>query len=152
MKIAVLSSHTQSLFWFRIDLMKDFIRLGHTVIAIGPESETKWKDKFYDYGITYHCVPVSKNGLNPLNDLKTLVALHQLLKTEQPDKIFSYQAKTIIYGSIAGKLNGIKEIYLLIAGLGSILRGKGIKNACIKPILKFQYKIACSLSKKVFPK
>ena len=40
MKIAVLSSHTPSLFWFRMDMMKSFQDKGHEVIAIGNEPET----------------------------------------------------------------------------------------------------------------
>ena len=51
MKIAVLSIHTSSLFWFRMDMMKDFIKKGHSVIALGPESESIWNQKFNEYGI-----------------------------------------------------------------------------------------------------
>lgn len=72
------------------------------------------------------------------------------MKKEKPDKVFAYQAKTIIYGSIAAKLNGINEVYTLIAGLGSVFRGNGVKNKIVKTIMKMEYKIACSCSKKVF--
>lgn len=150
MKIAVLSSHTSSLFWFRLDMMKDFIKNGHTVIAFGPESEEEWTEKFLQHQIIYKQVMVERTGMNPLKDLKTLKELYILLKKEKPDKIFTYQAKTIVYGSIAAKLNGISEVYTLVAGLGSIFRGKGFKNKIIKLVMKLEYRIACSLSSKVF--
>lgn len=150
MKIAVLSSHTPSLFWFRLDMMKDFINKGHTVIAFGSESEAEWKEKFIEHGIEYKQFYVERNGVNPINDIKTLFSLYNYLKKEKPDKIFAYQAKTVVYGSIAAKLNAIHEVYPLVAGLGSIFRGKGFKNRVIKTIMKFEYRIASKYSKKVF--
>jgi glycosyltransferase involved in cell wall biosynthesis len=150
MKIAVLSSHTPSLFWFRMDMMQEFINNGHTVIALGADPEADWKDKFREYSIDYRQLHVERNGINPFKDLKTFVQLYIFTSKEKPDKVFAYQAKTVIYGSIATKLNGITEVYLLIAGLGSIFRGNGIKNKIVKTIMKMEYKIACSCSKKVF--
>ena len=150
MKIAVLSSHTSSLFWFRMDMMKDFIKNGHTVIALGSEPEADWKKKFEEHNIDYRQLYVERNGINPLKDLKTLRSLHKFMKKEKPDKVFAYQAKTIVYGSIAAKINGISEVYPLIAGLGSIFRGEGFKNKIVKTIMKIEYWVACKCSKKVF--
>lgn len=150
MKIAVLSSHTSSLFWFRMDMMKDFIENGHTVIALGSEPEAEWKKKFEEYNIDYRQLYVERNGMNPLKDLKTLRSLISFMKKEKPEKIFAYQAKTVVYGSIAAKINGISEVYPLIAGLGSILRGQGFKNNLVKKIMKVEYWAACKFSKKVF--
>jgi glycosyltransferase involved in cell wall biosynthesis len=150
MKIAVLSSHTTSLFWFRMDMMKAFIKHGHSVIAIGPESEEKWKNDFLENGIIYKQIFVERNGINPVNDIKTYKQLREILKEENPDKIFTYQAKTIVYGCLAAKANGINEVYPLIAGLGSVFRGSGLKNKVIKTVMKTQYKAACRASRKVF--
>jgi glycosyltransferase involved in cell wall biosynthesis len=150
MKIAVLSSSTSSLLRFRMDMMKDFINGGHTVIALGPEAEADWSDKFKECHIDYRQLLVERNGINPLSDLKTYRMLYKFMKREKPDKVFAYNAKTVVYGSIAAKLNGITEIYLLIAGLGSILRGTGSKTTILKIIMKFEYWIACNCCKKVF--
>jgi glycosyltransferase involved in cell wall biosynthesis len=150
MKIAVLSSHTSSLFWFRMDMMKDFVKKGHTVIALGSEPEADWESKFKEHKIEYRQLYVERNGINPLNDLRTFSSLHKFMKMEKPDKVFAYQAKTVVYGSLAAKLNGISEVYPLIAGLGSIFRGEGFKNSIVKTIMKMQYWTACKCSKKVF--
>ncbi|MBP2639682.1 MAG: glycosyltransferase [Firmicutes bacterium] len=150
MKIAVLSSHTSSLFWFRMDMMKDFIKHGYSVIALGPESEAAWKARFKKNNIDYRQIYVERNGVNPLKDIKTFMDFYQFMSKEKPDKVFAYQAKTVIYGSLAAKLNGIDEIYLLIAGLGSIFRGTGFKNKIVKTIMKIQYWAACKASMKVF--
>lgn len=149
MKILVLSSHTPSLFWFRMDMMVSFQERGHSIIAVAQDTEQKWNDKFLEYGIKYRHVYVKRNGTNPFSDFKTFKELDQLLKEEKPDKIFVYQAKTIIYGALAASKNNIKDVYPLMAGLGSIFRGDGLKNKILKRILEFQYKIAFKKSRKV---
>jgi glycosyltransferase involved in cell wall biosynthesis len=133
-----------------MDMMKEFINNGHTVIALGPEPVNDWKDKFKESDIEYRQLYVERNGVNPLKDIKTITELYRFMKKELPDKVFAYQAKTVVYGSIAAKLNGITEIYPLIAGLGSVFRGQGIKNNVIKIIMKSEYRIACKNSRKVF--
>lgn len=150
MKIAVLSSHTASLFWFRMDMMKDFIKHGHTVIALGPEPEADWRSKFEVNGVEYKQLFVERNGINPFCDLRTYRELFKFMKKEKPDKIFAYQAKTVIYGSLAAKANKITEVYPLIAGLGSIFRGNGFKNKIVRTVMKIEYRAACRASKKVF--
>jgi len=150
MKIAVLSSHTASLFWFRLEMMKAFIEKGHTVVALGSDSEDVWREKFGNHNIGYKQLNVERNGLNLWSDVKTFIELYGFIKEEMPDKVFAYQAKTVIYGSLAAKANGLNDIYILIAGLGSVFRGSGIKNSLVKMVMKTLYKVACKSSNKVF--
>lgn len=150
MKILVLSSHTPSLFWFRMDMMLHFKELGNEVVVAGPGSLREWKRKFSESGIEYQEIVVERNGLNPLNDFKTLLSLDKLMKHVQPDKIFVYQAKTIAYGCMAAKHNGITEVYPMVAGLGSIFRGNGLKKKIVKNVMALLYKTAFKCSKKVF--
>lgn len=139
-KIAVVSSHTPSLFWFRMDMMKNFIAQGYQVLAIGQAPEQEWRDKFLQHGIQYRQVFVERNGMNPLKDLKTLRELKCLLKEERPQKIFCYQAKTVIYTCLAAQKNKIKEVYPLIAGLGSGFRSDSFKGKLIRFVMTLGYK------------
>lgn len=142
MRIVVLSSHTPSLFWFRMDMMHTFIAHGHEVFAVGNESEEVWAPKFAARKIKYCQIYVQRNGINPVNDLKTLYSITKALKIIKPDKIFTYQAKTVIYGGIAANLLGIKEVYPLIAGVGSVFLANTLKSRIIRKILKIEYDVA----------
>lgn len=148
MKIAILSSHTKSLFWFRIDLIRELKRRGNDVIAIGQEKEKIWASKFIKEGVKYKSIKFDRNGLNPISDLIAFKNLIIFLYKEKPDRIFIYQSKPIVYGCIAAKIVGINGIYPLIAGLGSILRNAKSKY-WLAYILKIQYKIALYFSNKV---
>lgn len=149
MKIMILSSHTPSLFWFRKDMMLAFRDLGHEVVAIGNESEAVWGQRFLQQNIRYLNVNVQRNGLNPLQDIKTFFSLKRILKKEKPDKIFSYQAKTVIYGGIAARQLKI-ETYPLIAGIGSVFLSHGVKAKLIRTILEKEYCFGIGGARKVF--
>lgn len=153
MKVCVISSSAPSLMTFRIDMMRAFIKQGHQVMAIAPEPGCDWAAPFLAEGIQYHSIPISRNGLNPIQDLLTLSRLTRKLKREQPDVVFAYQAKSIVYGCIASKLSGINSIYAMVAGLGSIFRSGGkpnMKSSLLKFILTLQYRIALSCCQRVF--
>ena len=150
MKALVLSSHTPSLLWFRIDLMKDMQAAGYEVYAAGQMPTQEWSKRFGDLGVTYRQIKVYRNGLNPFKDLVTYKDIKKLIKEVKPDKIFVYQAKTVAYGCMAAADLGITEVYTLIAGLGSVYLGHGIKNKFVKIIMSLLYKKAFNRSQKVF--
>lgn len=150
MKVLVLSSHTPSLLWFRMDMMKSMVKRGYEVIAAAQMDESEYKEVFHKEGITYKQIYVERNGINPMHDLRTMKSIYKLIKNVKPNKIFVYQAKTIIYGSIAASVCGINEVYPLVAGVGSVFMDGGFKNRLVRCVLKIQYRFALKKSKKIF--
>lgn len=150
MRALLLSSHTPSLCWFRVDLMKEMKGEGYEVYAAGQMAEADWLERFAEIGVTYRQIRVSRNGLNPFGDLATLGDIKRLLGEVRPDKIFVFQAKTVAYGCRAAADLGITEVYTLIAGLGSVYLGHGLKNRMVKAVMSALYKQAFKRSKKVF--
>lgn len=149
MKIMVLSSYAPTLFFFREDMMIAMIKKGHEVIAAAPESEEDWKDEFKEINVKYVSIKgIERNSTNPIKDIIGFFSILKAIKKEKPDKIFAYQAKTIIYGCIAAKFVGIKEIYALMGGLGSVLRNK--RYSIASKIMKIEYKVAFKYCNKVF--
>lgn len=150
MKVLILSSYTKSLLWFRTDLMADLLAAGHEVIALGEDSSEEAVAEFARRGVEYRSFPVSRNGLSPIEDLRTSRALRELMHEIRPDKLFVYQAKTIVYGVPAARRAGVTGVYPLVAGLGSVFRNSGLKNRLIQRILRVQYRRAFRQSEKVF--
>lgn len=150
MKILVLSTSANTLLNFRGDMMKNMCKAGHEVIAAAPESEEEWKDKLASIGVKYASVPMDKNGTNPFKDIKTFVALYSLIRCENPNIVFAYQAKAVVYGCFAAKIAQTDYIYAFITGVGSVFSLKGFKGGFIKKILTLQYKLALSCCKVVF--
>lgn len=150
MKIAVITAATNTIPRFRIDMIDEFIRRGADVVVFGDEQEKKWEDYFHQRRILYRSYEVSRNGMNPVKDLQTQKQLQKLLELENPDKVFTYQAKPNIYGSIAAHRVGIKDIYVMMGGLGSVFRSNDIKSRIIGAIVGAEYKYALKFARKVF--
>ena len=150
MKIAILVCYNPTLLNFRLDLMLEIIRLGHQVIAVGNESEEKWNSLLHPYGIEYRFIKMQRNGLNPVRDFFSFVQLVKLLKKEKPDRIFTSQAKMVLYGGLAANCLGIRNVYPLIAGLGSIFLSNGLKGQILKKILMCGYRLSLRKSPSVF--
>lgn len=150
MKIAILVCYNPTLVNFRLDLMLKMIHLGHRVVAIGNESDGKWNKILQPYGIEYRFIKMQRNGLNPFLDFFSFVQLMKLIKKEKPDRIFTSQAKMVLYGGLAAYCLGYRDIYPLIAGLGSVFLSGGLKGRILRNILMCGYRLSLQRSPSVF--
>ncbi|MDR2917475.1 MAG: hypothetical protein LBV74_22005 [Tannerella sp.] len=150
MKIAILTSDPQSIFWHRQDLADDFVKAKHDLLIISSGNE-EWVDKFHQYGFRYKYIRLNRNGINPITDIYTFLDFIKVLKEEKPDKVFAYQAKAVVYGCWAANRCGITEVYTMLTGLGSVLRDnkKTLKHQLLSFILKRLYKNAFRCSRVV---
>lgn len=123
-------------------MIQEMVQRGNKVIAVAPESSNGWSDQIAELGADYVSAYVDRTGTNPINDLKSFLALYRVLKQERPDVVFAYHAKTNIHGSIAARLCRVPSVNVLLAGLGSAFHGVGFKNWILRTILCTQYRIA----------
>lgn len=79
-KIIVICSFADSLINFRGELLRSMIRNGHTVTACAPETDFELKDTIKNWGISYQSILMKRTGLNPLNDMFTLVNIVNIFK------------------------------------------------------------------------
>lgn len=142
-KIAIISNVSWNLYNFRLSLMKAMQNEGYEVIAIASYDE--YSQKIIDAGFEFHNIKMNAQGVNPLEDMKTLFHFYKLFKSIKPDYVCQYTIKPNIYGSFAARLLNIKTINN-IAGLGNLF----IKEGFITKIAKFLYKISQSNVNKVF--
>lgn len=147
-KILVLSSHTPSLFNFRMDMMKAMLARGHKVYAAGDLPENEWKTKFLELGIDYHQIFVSRNGVNPISDFKTIRDIHRVINEIRPECLFVDHGKTIAYGCPVAKFAGVPGIYPMLGGLGSVFRRDD--KSIVKSIMTILYRFAFKNSDNVF--
>lgn len=147
MKIMVISPKNKTVFNFRGDLIKAFIKKGYEVVVTGPNKE--YLEDIEKLGASFIEVPFVKDNVGIIGDLKYCSMLRKVIKEEKPDKIFSYTIKPVIYGSIAGGTCGVKEIYPMMTGLGRVYGTDGLKSKILRMITGTLYKIAFRYCKKV---
>ena len=144
MKILIIGALPQSLLNFRGQLIKDIHAKGHEVVAMAAPTEQRIIEAIEALGCRYQSFPIQRNGLNPLSDIKTLFALIKIIRTEQPDIIFSYTIKPIIWAGIATRFFSKAKFYGLITGLGFAFQQQQKSQKLINFIVTNLYKQALS--------
>ena len=140
MKFILISPKNRTAYNFRGDLIKKIISSGYEVVVTGPNRDNV--DKIEELGARFVEIPMNKNGVNPIHDLKYLFALKKLLKKEAPDVTLGYTSKPVIYGSIAAKMAKVPHIAAMVTGAGYAFTAKSIKAKIIKSIMSMLYKLA----------
>ncbi len=140
MKIVVVSPKNRTVYNFRGDLICEMIACGHSVIVTGPDQTDV--EKIKALGAEFVEIPMKKNGLNPMEDLKYQNALCKLFKKEKPDVVFGYTSKPVIYGSIAAKQARVTHIVPMVTGAGYAFTAQTAKAKLIKAVMSFLYKKA----------
>lgn len=120
MKLLLIAGAPWSLIGFRRSLIQTFLQKGIEVHTAAPNLK-KTQDvsaTLHSMGVITHDIPMSRAGVNPLEDIKTFFKLLKLIKKIKPDIILGYTIKPVIYGSMAAWLARTPKRFALITGLG----------------------------------
>lgn len=117
-RILAIAGLGWSLVNFRLDLLRRMVANGHHVIATAPDLDAETTAILTAEGIRALALPMSRTGVNPFSDLRTLSALRRLMRAERPDVVLPYTMKPIVWGSLAARKEGIARCYPLFTGLG----------------------------------
>ena len=140
---------------FRKDLMHSLNTLGHEVVVVSPSQSifldaAKILTDAENLSFRHINLPLNRLSLNPFSALKYILSLRSILKLERPDIILLYTPIVVIFGSIAGKLAGIKKIYSTITGLGYAFASNNLKAKILSWVLKILYKFSLSFNINIF--
>jgi len=148
MKILMISPKSKTLVNFRGDLIKEMVSNGHEVITVGPEDA--YEEQINELGAKFWLLKMEKNSTGIVHDIKYMMKLRKIMKEETPDVVFSYTIKPVIYGTLAAKLAGVKNIYPMFTGLGYAFTSKTFKAKIVKLVALFLYRISLPFATKVF--
>lgn len=145
-KIALIGTTGSSFHGFRADLIKALVAKGHFVYAFTSEYTEECLEKIKALGARPVRYQLSRGGLNPFADIQSFLQLKKLLKDIQPDIVFSYFAKPVIYGSMAAQAAKVPVIIGMLEGLGYTFtdqpEGQTIKTKLIRNIQVLLYKMS----------
>ncbi len=145
-KIALIGTTGASIYGFRADLIRLLIQQGHIVYALTSEYTERCLEKIKALGAIPITYQLSRGGLNPFADIQSYLQLKKLLKELQPDVVFSYFAKPVIYGSLAAKAVKVPQKIGMLEGLGYTFTdqpdGQTLRTKMIRNIQVLLYRMA----------
>ena len=133
--VAIVVNTSWNIYNFRGGLVRTLVERGARVIAIAPADE--YSGKLEDeLGVTF--VPVtrlSRKGTNPVQDFRLLLELAAIYRRYKVGAVLHYTIKPVIYGSLAARLVGVKNISTL-TGLGYAFITPGLVNKVVKRLYR----------------
>ncbi len=146
MVITLIGTVASSFYGFRADLIRTLLKKGYQVYAFTSEYTAEDLKKIEKLGATPITYTLNRGGLNPLADIVATFQLSKKIKTINPDLVFSYFSKPVIFGTLAAKLAQVPRVIGMLEGLGYTFteqpEGLSKKTQLIKKIQVFLYKIA----------
>lgn len=145
-KVVFIGTVASSFYSFRADLIYALLKQGHEVYAFTSEYTAEDLKKIEHLGAIPVTYTLNRGGLNPLADIFATYQLSKKIKAINPDLVFSYFSKPVIFGTLAAKLAKVPRVIGMLEGLGYTFteqpEGLSKKTQLIKKIQVFLYKIA----------
>jgi len=115
MKIILVANTGWYVANFRLGLVRRLVAGGHDVIAVAPMDPAD--DRLSVAGARIVDLRLSRNGINPVSEVATVLQLRRIFTAENAEVVLSYTPKGTIYSAIA--LAGRRERLIVnISGLG----------------------------------
>ena len=136
-KILLFANTDWYLYNFRLALAKELRKQGHKVILLSPPGQ--FHERLQENDFQWIPFPLSRQGINPFSEIRTLLRLIKLYREVKPDLVHHFTIKPVIYGSLAARLLNVSGIINSITGLGHIFIDPGFVARILRALAKWLY-------------
>jgi glycosyltransferase involved in cell wall biosynthesis len=86
-------------------------------------------------GIRFSPIPLKRRGLNPLVEIKTLLAIRAVYRSLRPALVHHVGLKPVLYGSLAARFAGIRVVVNAPVGMGFVFTSRSLKSRLLRPLV-----------------
>jgi glycosyltransferase involved in cell wall biosynthesis len=139
-----LSANTDwYLYNYRLSLAEAARKHGFEVVLVSPPG--KYVGELEQRGFRWQGWNLQRQSLNPLVELSSLWHIAMLYRRQHPDLVHHHTAKSVIYGSLAARLAGVRAVVNSITGLGHIYQAESRKAYMLRRVVEPLYRLAFDL-------
>ncbi|MDP2193121.1 MAG: glycosyltransferase family 4 protein [Alphaproteobacteria bacterium] len=151
MKIVLLGTSAAISLHFRRLLIEKCIQEGHTVYVLCSDYTDSTKKDIQALGAIPVHSPLSRSMINPIRVLIELFQLKKIITDINPDMVFSFFAKPVIFGTLAAKFAGVKHICAMLEGMGYYFTKRpeadSMQTKLIRAIMIYLYRLSMPFAK-----
>lgn len=125
MKILISNITDSGILRNRLELISQFLSMGHSVVVVSPSSNSYIQLK--EVGCDFIPIDIDGRGLNPIKDLKVIIAYHRILTITRPDIVLTFTIKPNLYCGINCRIMSIPQV-MNITGFGAALAYPGTRQ------------------------
>ena len=124
---------------YRLPLALAEAERGAEVFAAAPEGEEG--DAIREAGVPLFHIPLSRRGVVPWEELRSVRALASLYRRLQPDLVHHVTIKPVLYGSVAARRAGVPAVLNAVSGLGYVFT-RGLRARLLRLAAERGYRSA----------
>ena len=144
-KLLLVFNVDYALLSHRIDIAIAAKKAGYEVhIACGV---TEHMDTMLSHGFIVHDTKSTRGGLNPFKEMMVFFRILFIFRSVSPNVIHLITIKPMVYGGIASRFLGIKNIIFSISGLGYVFTSSQWKAKTLRMFVKPIYRHIFNVSK-----
>lgn len=147
-KILLLCVTSQNVFTFRRGLIKELQQNDLDVSVVAFDED--YKCEIEKMGVDFYCIQDKNRSTNPLKILSLQKKYYELIYQISPDIVFTFMLKPNIFGVMAAKQAGVKDIYSMVEGAGDVFINNSLKWKIVRFVVCKLYKHAFKHSQKIF--
>ena len=140
--VVILGNEAYALLNFRGALIRSIAASGHHVTVMAAPASNEQIQQLEDLGAQFHSYPLQRNGLNPLKDLQTFIALRKAFHELKPDVLIACFIKPVVFGGLALKKISNVSFFAVITGLGYVFYGQSMFRKILRIIVSKLYQIS----------
>ena len=143
MNFAILDKDKSSQEFARKELAETLINKGFKVFVGGVKDSII--NKYYnDHNITFLNLAVTRNSLNPLKEIASVLTVYKQTKKYALENVIIYGIKKHFAFTLGALLGGANTVMCVVNGSGNLLMMKGSKAKLMRslafPLLRFTYR------------
>lgn len=141
-KIIFVVNEAQFLLSHRRALLEEAAAQGMDVLVAC--AEQSGEEVLTELGIAFQTIPLSRSGFNPIEEMRTYLALRRLYAQQQPDVVHHVTIKPVIYGTTAARRGKVPAVVNAVPGMGFVFTRRGLWSAFRRSVVNLLYRVALS--------
>jgi len=137
---------------FRLPLIRDLVANGCSVEVLSPDWPGEQLEILRSAGARGLTFPLQRTDINPLWDIRTLWHLYRHFRNSKPQVVFSFGAKTNVWGMVAARMARVPRRVAMVEGMGYAFTdspGGGVNRGLLRWILRMLYRLAFASAHRV---
>jgi glycosyltransferase involved in cell wall biosynthesis len=152
-KIFIISHYAGSIINFRGPFISELIKWKSTVMVFAPDLTEDFKRDIQRLGAVAASFSLDRTGLNFFKDILTTIELFKKFRKLSPDVVFTYSAKTNVWGILAATFASVPHRVAMVEGMGYVFTHSHsyakLKNRILRVLLSALYRITFKMAHKV---
>lgn len=150
-RVMIIGNLPEALLLFWGTLLDHLVSCGYMVRVCAPPMKETVRSALEGKSVAVGEIPMDRTGLNPLRDLRYLLALWRMMRVFRPDIVLNYTIKPNLYGSLAARFAGVPVTASVVTGLGyAFTAGGGAGRVLLQRFLLGFYRVALRSNATVF--